>query len=95
VQITRYPRTAPIIARPTPVLPDVGSTIVPPGRSRPAFSAASIIEIAIRSLTDPPGFADSSFATRFPGGWIRESLISGVPPTAASTSGWMSMRQRG
>ena len=38
------------------MLPDVGSTIVPPGFSRPSRSAASIIAIATRSFTLPPGF---------------------------------------
>lgn len=52
VQITRYPRTAPTSARPTPVLPEVGSMMVPPGRSRPSRSAASIMATAIRSFTD-------------------------------------------
>ena len=49
------------------VLPEVGSMMVPPGRSSPSRSAASIIDTAIRSLTDPPGFTCSSLATRFPG----------------------------
>ncbi len=43
------------------MLPDVGSTIVPPGFSRPSRSAASIIVTAGRSLTLPPGFVVSSF----------------------------------
>ena len=38
------------------MLPDVGSTIVPPGCSRPSRSAASTIAIATRSFTLPPGF---------------------------------------
>jgi hypothetical protein len=38
------------------VLPLVGSTIVPPGLSLPSRSAASIIPVAILSLTLPPGF---------------------------------------
>jgi hypothetical protein len=44
------------------VLPEVGSTIVPPGRSFPARSAASIIGSPIRSFTLPPGLSISSFA---------------------------------
>ncbi len=51
------------MASPTPVLPDVGSTIVPPGCSRPSRSAASIIASAGRSLTLPPGLSISSLAT--------------------------------
>ena len=38
-----------------PVLPDVPSMIVPPGFSRPARSASSIILTAIRSLIELPG----------------------------------------
>ena len=33
-----------------PVLPEVGSMMVPPGLSCPDFSAASIIDSAMRSL---------------------------------------------
>ena len=44
------------------MLPLVGSTIVPPGLSRPSRSAASIIRTAMRSFTDPPGFRYSTFA---------------------------------
>ena len=39
-----------------PVLPEEGSRMVEPGRSVPSATAASIIERATRSLTDPPGF---------------------------------------
>ncbi|GAA1279069.1 hypothetical protein GCM10009609_48120 [Pseudonocardia aurantiaca] len=38
---TRYPRTAETCARPAPVLPDVPSTMVPPGSSAPDASAAA------------------------------------------------------
>jgi hypothetical protein len=38
-----------------PVLPEVGSRIVWPGRISPSSSARSIIERATRSLTDPVG----------------------------------------
>ncbi len=34
-----------------PVLPDVPSTIVPPGFSEPSASAASMIETPMRSFT--------------------------------------------
>ena len=44
------------------MLPLVGSTMVVPGGSRPASSAASIIETAIRSLTLPAGLKNSSLA---------------------------------
>ncbi len=43
------------------MLPDVGSTIVPPGWSSPEASAASIIRVAIRSFTEPPGLRYSIF----------------------------------
>ena len=49
------------------MLPDVGSTIVPPGLSRPSRSAASIIASPMRSFTEPPGFRYSSFARSSPG----------------------------
>src|SRR6266568_1633094 len=51
------------MASPTPVFPDVGSMIVPPGRSAPEASAASTIRSAIRSLTDPPGLMYSTLAS--------------------------------
>ena len=50
------------IARPMPVLPDVPSMIVPPGFSKPAFSASSIILTAMRSLIELPGLKVSSLA---------------------------------
>ena len=54
------------IARPMPVLPDVPSMIVPPGLSRPLFSASSIILSAIRSLIELPGLNVSSLARPCP-----------------------------
>src|SRR5262245_44196923 len=48
------------MARPMPVLPDVPSTIVPPGLSLPVRSASSIIFTAIRSLIELPGLNVSS-----------------------------------
>ena len=62
--------------------------IVPPGLSRPARSAASIIGRPIRSLTEPPGLSISSLARS--SGWRsagprsrvrRVSRTSGVLPT--------------
>ena len=51
-----------------PVLPEVGSRIVWPGRISPFSSASSIIERATRSLTEPVGLRDSSLAQiRTPG----------------------------
>ena len=62
------------------MLPEVGSTIVPPGLSFPSRSAASIIASPIRSLTEPPGFRNSSFARIVPGTSreIRSSRTIGV-----------------
>ena len=66
-----------------PVLPEVGSRIVQPGRSSPSFSASSIIASAARSLIDPVGLRSSSLAqSRTSGvGDSRGSPTSGVPPT--------------
>src|ERR1700761_842824 len=67
-----------------PVLPEVGSRIVCPGRIRPFSSASSIIARATRSLTEPVGLRDSSLAqSRTPGfGLRRFSSTSGVWPIA-------------
>ena len=80
------------MARPCPVLPLVGSMIVPPGFSSPARSAASIIGRPMRSLTDPPGLSISILARssgcRSMGPRsrvIRLIRTSGVLPTRSST----------
>ena len=72
------------------MLPEVGSTIVPPGLSFPSRSAASIIASPIRSLFDPPGFMYSSFASRVAGTSceIRGSRTIGVFPTRSRTVGY-------
>src|SRR6266699_2545577 len=77
------------MARPTPVLPEVGSTIVPPGFSLPSRSAASIIGRPMRSFTEPPGFRYSSFARICapPGGESLSSRTIGVAPTSSRTVG--------
>src|SRR5574343_1516571 len=51
------------MARPIPVLPEVGSTITVPGPILPSCSAASIIATAMRSFTLWPGLKNSSLAT--------------------------------
>ena len=81
-----YPRRWAISARPTPVLPDVGSTITPPGLSSPEASAASTIFNAIRSFTDPPGLRYSTFARTVAAmPFVTEvSLTSGVSPTRST-----------
>ena len=55
------------VRKPYPVLPLVGSTIVPPGFKRPFFSAASIIDNPIRSLTLEQGLKNSNFPITRPG----------------------------
>ncbi len=71
-----------IIASDMPVFPEVGSRIVWPGRIAPFSSASSISARATRSLTEPVGLRDSSFAQmRTPGlGESRGSSTSGVLP---------------
>ncbi len=58
--LTLWPLTAPIMARPMPVLPDVASKIVFPLVSRPRASPSSIIDKAGLSLTEPPGLNHSA-----------------------------------
>src|SRR5438132_8450331 len=68
-----------------PVFPEVGSTMVPPGFSRPRRSASSIMRSPIRSLTLPPGLSVSTFARmvgRSPA-VMRWSRTNGVCPTAS------------
>jgi len=70
-----------------PVFPDVASTIVPPGFKVPAFSANSIMEMPMRSLTEKPGFKFSIFASTVALTPLvsRESLTSGVCPIKPRT----------
>ena len=70
------------------MLPLVGSTITVPSFSRPASSAARIMEKAIRSLTLPPGLNDSTLPTTVPGSPAAMRLIrtSGVRPIVAVIS---------
>ncbi len=67
------------------MLPDVGSTIVPPGFSFPSASAFSIIARPMRSFTDPPGFRYSSFASTVGCTWrpTESSRTIGVFPTSS------------
>jgi hypothetical protein len=62
VKTQRYPFTAAQSATPMPVLPEVFSTMVPPFLMRPSRSALSRMNIAILSLTAPPGFMNSHLA---------------------------------
>src|SRR4051812_10151771 len=70
-----------------PVLPDDGSRMVWPGARRPSFSAASIMERAIRSFTEPNGFWLSSLARMRTCGFGLSALTStsGVFPIMSST----------
>src|SRR4051812_10877848 len=80
------------MASPVPVLPDVGSTIVPPGLSRPSCSAASTMRIATRSLIEPPGLKYSTLATScgVSAAPMRERRTSGVSPTVSRIESLMS-----
>src|SRR5215218_4603816 len=89
VRISRYSRAAATRASAIPVLPLVGSTITERPRSiSPSRSAASTIATPIRSLTEPPGLKNSSFATTSPGrsAASRGSATSVVLPTTAELS---------
>jgi hypothetical protein len=70
------------MARPAPVLPLVPSMMVPPGLRRPFASASSIIARPMRSLTEPPGLKNSTFARTVHGtsAGIRLSFTNGVLP---------------
>src|SRR5215217_7318581 len=73
-----------------PVLPLVGSTIVPPGCRAPLASAASTMRTAMRSFTDPPGLRYSTLASTSgasdPRSRVTEfSRTSGVLPTRSTT----------
>ena len=59
--VSGYPLSFAIIASEWPVLPDVGSSRCRPVVSSPEASAASIIDLATRSLIEPVGFWPSSF----------------------------------
>ena len=82
------------IAKAMPVLPDVASISVSPGRISPRSSARRIIDSAGRSLTDPAGLLPSSLpSTTLPRAalsWapMRCSATSGVLPTASSIVGY-------
>src|SRR6266850_3949078 len=80
-----YPRTAATSASPMPVLPEVPSIIVPPGLSRPFFSASSIMVMPMRSFTEPPGLVNSAltYICGFRPWLMRFRRISGVWPTAS------------
>ena len=82
-----YPLTLQTMAMPMPVLPDEGSIKVWPGSRMPSFSASSIIDSAIRSFTEPPGFCPSSLMKRRTPGFGLSGLMStsGVLPIRSRT----------
>mmetsp|Transcript_2906 Transcript_2906/g.5366 ORF Transcript_2906/g.5366 Transcript_2906/m.5366 type:complete len:204 (+) Transcript_2906:684-1295(+) len=64
VRMSLYPLEAATMARPMPVLPEVGSTRTDlPGEMSPRASASLIMLRAMRSLTELAGLEDSSLAT--------------------------------
>ena len=69
-------------------MPEVDSTTVLPGFSRPSASSASIIATLILSFTECVGLKNSSFASRStsrPASWaIRESRISAAVSAVAT-----------
>ena len=69
------------------MLPEVGSTIVPPGFSSPDASAASTMRRAMRSLTLPPGLKYSILASTGAASPAATgpSRTSGVFPTRSAT----------
>src|SRR3990172_3035010 len=77
------------MARAMPVLPDVESRMVLPGRNFPVRMPSRTIHKAGRSLTDPPGLNPSSLAKMrtFEGSpsVIRGISSSGVSPTRSRT----------
>ena len=83
----RKPSALPTTVRPMPVLPAVPSTIVPPGRSVPRFTASWMMNSAARSFTDWPGFMNSALPRMVQpvSSEARLSLMRGVRPTAAAT----------
>ena len=68
----RLPRTAAMAERPMPVLPEVGSMMTVSSSRTPASTAASIIDWAARSFTEPVGLNDSTFPMSVAGSsWAR------------------------
>src|SRR5215207_7338821 len=68
--------------------------MVPPGRNSPLASAASIILIAMRSLTLPPGLTYSTLATTapMPSGTTEFNCTRGVLPMSSLTCRAMRIR---
>src|SRR5580700_1732542 len=84
------------MARPMPVLPEVGSIRTwsgLPGTSTPARSASSMRDSATRSFTEPPGFCPSSLMKMLAAGLGLSALMSiiGVLPMRSRTVGYSVM----
>src|SRR5580700_5219824 len=84
------------MARPMPVLPEVGSIRTwsgLPGTRTPARSASSMRDSATRSFTEPPGFCPSSFMKMLTAGLGLSALMSiiGVLPMRSRTVGYSAM----
>src|SRR5688500_17216090 len=77
-----------------PALPAAPSTAVPPGLSRPRFSAPVMIASGARALTQPPGYRNSAVPriTQPVAGEARLSRISGVLPIAPMNPSRTSMK---
>mmetsp|Transcript_21906 Transcript_21906/g.50541 ORF Transcript_21906/g.50541 Transcript_21906/m.50541 type:complete len:279 (-) Transcript_21906:95-931(-) len=94
VKMSLYPLEAATIARPIPVLPDVGSTrVVLSGEMSPRFSASEIMLRAIRSFTELAGLDDSNFATTSPTlpSTTRFNFTMGVLPIRSNTFSAMAL----
>ena len=73
------------IASPTPVLPLVASTTVWPGFSVPSRSAASMMLIASRSLTEAAGLKNSHFTYIVTSSGARRLILTqGVSPMVST-----------
>ena len=87
VRIILNPFEAATMLNPIPVLPLVGSTKTVFLLINPAFSASSIMALAILSLTLPAGLKNSTFAMIFPAklnfSFKLLSSTSGVLPTVS------------
>src|SRR5690606_34523277 len=89
ISTMRYPMMAAAIARAMPVLPEVASISVSPGRMSPRSSASRIIDSAGRSLTEPAGLLPSSLSRMVlpVSPVMRCSRTSGVLPTQSAMVG--------
>ena len=82
-----HPSATATIATETPVDPAVPSATTPPRRSVPSAIASRMIFSATRSLTEPPGLANSHLiSTSHPVASLSDATrIMGVLPTVSST----------